>query len=132
MNTSYDQVYQTFLNNCKVSDIDLPQTPEKIYETIKNAVLHFNNKFRTTIVCDDVSEQLSEELTEDYLLIMAHYIRFIFLKNQKTYFESLWQPFSKDVGLKNFNTQIKSLETSVKEQKDTIDLLIMNMEDDYL
>lgn len=130
--TSYDTVWQTFLNNCKVSDIDLPQTPDKVYETIKNAVMHFNNRFRTSITCDDVLEQLSEELTEDYLLILAHYIRFIFLKNQKTYFESLWQPFKKDVGLNNFSTQIKSLEISVSEQERTIDRLIMNMEDDFL
>lgn len=130
--TAYDKVYTTFLNNCKVSDIDLPQTNEKIYEFIKNAVMHFNNRLRTSIVCDDVSEQLSEELSEDYLLILAHYIRLIFLINQKTYFESLWQPFQKDVGLKNFATQLKSLETSIKEQERTIDSLIVNMEDDFL
>lgn len=132
MNTSYDTVWQTFLNNCKVSDFDLPQTPELIYEYIKNAVMHFNNKFRTVITCDDTLEQLSEELSNDYLLILAHYIRLIFLKNQKTYFENLWQPFSKDVGLKNFTTQLTSLKSSVKEEQDTIDSLIANMEEDYL
>jgi hypothetical protein len=130
--TSYDDVWQTFLNNCKVSDIDLPQTPEKIYETIRNAIMHFNNKFRTIIVCDDINEELSEELSEDYLLILGHYIRFIFLKNQKTYYETLLQPFQKDIGFKNFTAQMKSLESSVSDQERTIDLLIMNMEEDYL
>lgn len=132
MNTSYDQIWQTFLNNCKVSDIDLPKTPEKIYEQIKNAVMYFNNKFRTKLVCDDNLEELNEELIEDHLLILANYIRYIFLVNQKTYYEALWNPFRKDVGLNNFSTQIKSLETSIKSQKDTIDLLIMNTEEDYL
>jgi hypothetical protein len=130
--TSYDQVWQTFLNNCKVSDIDLPQTPEKIYETIRNGVMHFNNRLREEVVCDDINETLDKELNNDLLLILAHFIRLIFLDNQKTYFESLWQPFSKDVGLKNFGTQLKSLETSVDKQERTIDSLIMYMEDDFL
>jgi hypothetical protein len=132
MNTSYDDIWTAFLNNCKVSDIDLPQIPEKMFEYIKNAVMHFNNRFRTTIVCDDNLEELSEELNNDYLLILAHYIRLNFLKNQRTYFESLWQPFSKDVGLKNFSTQLNSLKSSVQEQERTIDSLVMNMEDDFL
>lgn len=130
--TSYDNIWTTFLNNCKVSDIDLPQIPEQIYESIKNAVMHFNNRLRTTITCYDELEELNEELDDDHLLILAHYIRLIFLRNQKTFFESLWQPFSKDVGLKNFSTQLKSLETSITEQERMIDSLIMNMEDDFL
>jgi hypothetical protein len=130
--TSYDQIWQTFLNNCKVSDIDLPQTNERIYEEIRNATMRFNNRLRTKLVCDDTTETISEELSEDYLLILAHYIRLNFLVNQKTYFESLWQPFQKDVGLKNFSTQLKSLETSITKQEQRIDSLIINMEDDYL
>ncbi len=132
MNTTYDQIWQTFLNNCKVSDIDLPQLPEKIYEEIKNAVTRFNNKMRTVITCDDATETLSEKLSEDHLLILAHYIRLTFLINQRTYFESLWQPFSSDVGLKNFGTQLNSLKTSVQEQERTIDSLIINTMEDFL
>ncbi|KON87345.1 hypothetical protein AF332_11250 [Sporosarcina globispora] len=130
--TTYDQIWQTFLNNCKVSDIDLPNTPEKIYEQIRNATMHFNNRLRKKIMCDDITETVSEELSEDSLLILAHYIRLLFLVNQKTYFESLWQPFSSDVGLRNFGTQLRSLETSVKEQERTIDTLIMYTEEDFL
>lgn len=130
--TSYDLVWETFLNNCKVSDIDLPQIPEQIYEVIKNGVMHFNNRLREELICDDLNEVLDKDLSNDHLLILAHYIRLIFLNNQKTYFESLWQPFQKDVGLRNFGTQLKSLEISVKEQQRTIDSLIMNMEVDFL
>ena len=130
--TSYDEIWTTFLNNCKVSDIDLPQTNTKIYEAIKNAVMHFNNRMRTKLVCDNTKEILNEKLSEDNLLILAHYIRLIFLVNQKTYFESLWQPFSSDVGLKNFGTQLRSLEVSVKEQEDKIDSLIINTMEDFL
>lgn len=98
--TSYDEIWTTFLNNCKVSDLDLPQTNKAIYESIRNAVMYMNNRLRTDLICDDVKETLNKEITQDHLLILANYIRYIFLINQKTYFENLWQPFSKDVGLK--------------------------------
>lgn len=130
--TTYDHLWQTFLNNCKVSDIDLPKLPEQIYEQIKNATMYFNNRLRTNVVCDDILEELSEELNEDNLLILANFIRLVFLINQKTYLENLWQPFQSDVGIKNFNSQIKSMENSIKEQKDTIDTLIFNTMEDYL
>ncbi|PKR82853.1 hypothetical protein [Heyndrickxia camelliae] len=132
MSTTYDRIYQTFLNNCKVSDIDLPSTDEGKYEMIKNAVLLFNNRLRTEIKCDDLTESVSEELNEDYLLIIAHYIRYSFLLNERTFFESLWQPFEKDVGLKNFSSQLTSLKNSVSEQERLIDRLIMNTEVDFL
>ncbi len=130
--TSYDQIWAAFLNNCKASDIDIPQTPEKIYETIRNAIMHFNNRLRDNLKWDDTLEEVDREMSDDHLLILAHYIRLIFLINQKTYFESVWQPFSKDVGTKNFSTQLRSLETSVTNQEKTIDRLIINMEEDFL
>ncbi|MEK4824629.1 hypothetical protein NSS71_08720 [Niallia sp. FSL W8-0951] len=130
--TSYDEIWTTFLNNCKVSDLDLPQTNKAIYESIRNAVMYMNNRLRTDLICDDVKETLNKEITQDHLLILANYIRYIFLINQKTYFENLWQPFSKDVGLKNFSTQLNSLKSSIELQDKTIDRLIMNTEVDFL
>lgn len=130
--TSYDVIYQTFLNNCKVSDIDLPQTNEGKYEAIKNAVLHLNNRLRTKYKADDVTESLDSDLNEDDLLILAQYIRLIFLINQRTYFESLWQPFSSDVGLRNFGSQLKSLEKSIESQEKNIESLITNAAEDFL
>lgn len=132
MNTSYDTVYQTFLNNCKVSDIDLPQTNEGRYEVIRNALLHFNNRMRTRYKADDLLESLDVELNEDEILILAHYIRLIFLINEKTYFESLWQPFTSDVGMKNFSSQNRSLENSIQRQENTIESLIVNAAEDFL
>lgn len=130
--TTYDMVWKTFLNNCKADDIDLPKTVEKIYENIKNGVMLFNNRMRTRIHCDDITETLSEELSEDSLLILAHFIRLAFLINQQTYYQSLFQPFASDIGLKNFNTQLRVLETSVSTQKTFIDNLIINTMEDFL
>lgn len=130
--TSYDKLWLTFLNNTKVDDLDLPQTPERIYEVIHNAILHFNNRLRDDLGYNDDLEQLDRELSNDHLIILAHYIRYSFLLNQLTYFQNVWQPFTKDVGMRNFSAQLKSLETSVDRQKETIDSLIMNMQVDFL
>lgn len=130
--TTYDMVWKTFLNNCKVSDIDLPKTTEKIYEEIKNGVILFNNRMRTHILCHDDTETLSENLSEDDLIILANFIRLVFLINQETYFQSIFQPFASDIGLKNFGTQLKTLETSIAKQKSFIDYLIINTMEDFL
>jgi len=132
MNTTYDEIWLTFLNNCKVTDIDLPQTNEKRYDAIKNAVLHFNNRLRDNLACDNSTETVSRKLNEDHLLILAHYIRLILLINQRTYFENLWQPFQHDVGLKNFQSQLNSLKDSVTQERNTIESLIFNSMEDFL
>lgn len=130
--TTFDQVWTTFMNNCKVSDIELPETDEKIYEYIKNAVMYFNNRMRTGLVCDATTELLNEELDDDQLLILANYIRLIFLVNQKTYYVNLWQPFSSNISLKSYKDQLKALETDITRQETVIDRLIANAEVDFL
>lgn len=131
-NTSYNEIWKTFLNNCKVSDIDLPQTDEQRYEVIKNAVLHFNNRLREDVKCDDSTEMVDRKLNGDHLLILAHYIRWSFLINQKTFLESLFQPFSHDVGIRNFKSQMDSLEKSIEKEEEIIEKLILNMAVDFL
>jgi hypothetical protein len=130
--TSYDEIWESFLINCKASDIDIPQLPEKIYEAIHNGIRHFNNRLREEMEWDDLNETVDRVMTNDHLLILSHYIRYFFLINQKTYFESVWQPFQKDVGVKNFSSQLKSIESSIYEEQKIIDRIIMNSEEDYL
>ncbi|MEC0584585.1 hypothetical protein P8854_22120, partial [Bacillus spizizenii] len=51
--TSYDQIWETFLNNCETSDFDVPQEEEDIYKSIRNAILHFNNRLRDNLKADN-------------------------------------------------------------------------------
>ncbi|MGM9986064.1 MAG: hypothetical protein ACI35O_02440 [Bacillaceae bacterium] len=132
MFTTYDEIWETFLLNCKTDDINIPQAQEKIYATIRNAVMHFKNRTRDKINCIDETETLDVKLSDDHLLILANFIRLIFLRNEKTYFETQWQPFQQDIGIRNFSSQIKSMEGSIEEQKDTIDEMFKNTEVDYL
>lgn len=83
--TSYDQIWETFLNNCETSDFDVPQQEEDIYKSIRNAILHFNNRLRDNLKADNSTETVNRELSEDDLLILAHFLRYIFLLNKRPY-----------------------------------------------
>lgn len=129
---TYDDIWEEFLQNYKVDDINLPQTTDAIYKIIRSAVRLMNNRLRLGLISDNSTETVVNLANEDQLIILANYIRLIMLKNDKKYYESLWQPMASDIGLRNFGTQLNSLKDSVKEQEKTIDDLIINTLEDYL
>ncbi|TPG68701.1 hypothetical protein EEL31_09305 [Brevibacillus laterosporus] len=131
-NTTYDQIYTTFITRCKVDDLELPQNDEQIYDFIHGAIMDYNNRLREDIDWDDTSETVSKKLPNDDLLLLAHYLRIIFLKNQLIYFTNTWQPFTKDIGLKNYQAQLRSLDTLVANEEKKIESIIQNRADDYL
>jgi hypothetical protein len=132
MATNYDTIWTTFLNKVKLSDIDLPTTTVKIHEAIHSAILSFNNRMRDSLDYDDSTETVSRELNNDDLLILAHFIRLDILNNQLIYFTNTWQPFAKDISLKNFSAQLKSQERLVEYQEKKIDELVVNQAVDFL
>ncbi|QDX94747.1 hypothetical protein EEL30_22150 [Brevibacillus laterosporus] len=131
-NTTYDQIYTTFITRCKVDDLELPQNDEQIYDFIHGAIMDYNNRLREDIDWDDTSETVSKKLPNDDLLLLAHYLRITFLKNQLIYFTNTWQPFTKDIGLKNYQAQLRSLDTLVANEEKKVENIIQNRADDYL
>lgn len=132
---TYENVWKTFLDNYMINDADLPSVEEdleRIYQDIRNAVMRTNNRLRTTLVCNDEQEIIEGTNSEDMLFLIAHYIRLIYLINSKTLYESLYQPISQDVGIKNYSTQMTSLRTSIERQEAFIESVIFNMSDDFL
>ena len=132
MFTSYDTIWTTFLENSEMPDNELPKESEQIYPKIQNAILLFNNRMRTNVKCDDVTETIDIEMTGDQLVILAHYIKLVFLKNKKLYRETLLNPFQKEIGFKDYTAQINSLRASVTEQEKFIEGLIINQTEDFL
>lgn len=130
--TTYDELWAAFLNKTKINDLDLPQTDQQIYDTIHNAVRAFNNRLQDNLSYDDATETFGRELTDNEILLLTHFIRLIILENQLIYFSNLWNPFTKEIGLKNFGDQLKRLETLVENESKRIDSIIINMADDYL
>ena len=132
MFTSYDTIWTTFLENSEMPDNELPKESEQIYPKIQNAILLFNNRMRTNINCDDENETVDVKLTGDQLILLAQYIKLVFLKNKKLYRETLLNPFQKDIGFTHYTAQINSLRASVTEQEKLIEGLIINQTEDFL
>src|SRR5690606_35292649 len=128
----YEEIWMTFLDNYKVNDYDLPTNEERIYNDIKNAVRHFNNRMRTKLVCDNDSLSVEGSDSEDDLHIIAQYIRLIYLQNQKVLLQSLYQPISQDVGIKNYTSQMNAIQNSILNCKTDIEEFIFNTRESFL
>jgi hypothetical protein len=129
--TSYDEIWESFLENCKTDKMNLPTTSDRIYAMIKNAVKHYNNRMGTKYVCDDIMENINDKLSDDELIILAHYIKLIFLRNDKNDYITIWGSFTKEVGQTNYSTILKGKENAVKEEEEEIEKLIYNTVDDW-
>lgn len=128
---SYDDIWEAFLENYKVEDIDLPH-PEQVPSVIQNALRLFNNRMGTDFKCNHVSELIEGLSGDNNLILISHYIKLVQLKNSKVLYEKLYNPFAADVGVRNFKTQLDSLNNSIVEQKKFIDELIFNTMEDYI
>lgn len=129
---TYDDIWMSFLDVYKVNAKDVSQTEDKIYDDIRNGVMLYNNRMRTKFVADDTSETVIGACTYDERLLIAAYIKLTYLNNSKTVYETLYQPISPDVGIRNYNTQINSLSNSIKRQQDYIEDMIFNAREDLL
>lgn len=130
--TTYDDIYTEFITKCQTDTINLPSTTDKIYDTIHSAIRHFNSRLRDTLSWDDLSESVDRDLSNDELILLAHFLRLSFLENQLISFSTIWQPFQSDIGLRNYQSQVKSLESLVTMEKDLIESLIDKTQEDYL
>lgn len=130
--TTYDDLYETFMSINKTDDFNLPQTDEKRYAFIQSAVKKYNNRMREKITCNDSLEMLSEELDEDRLLVMIHCMKYIFLDNELTYFSTIFSPFTKEVGINNYSSQLKAKQEKVKLEEEEIGAVIRNMRTDFM
>jgi hypothetical protein len=130
--TTYDEIWSEFLTNCKTSDINLPNTDEKRYSMIKSAIRHYNNRLNDTLKCDDTAETVNRQLTDNELIIIAHYIRLSFFENELINFTTIWTPFTKEIGVRTIKEQMSALSSLVTMENNLIEDLILNSSTDYL
>ena len=130
--TTYDELYEVFIVNCRGEGSSMPITTEQIYNNIKNAVLLFNNRFRDNLQCNDDAETFSRKLSGDELLVIAHFIRLTVLKNNRTYKNSIFTTFTKEIGVRNIGAQLNSLKDEIEAEERTIKQLIFNMTDESI
>jgi hypothetical protein len=130
--TSYDIIWTEFIGNCETEDINLPNTQEKIYDAIHSAVRKFNSRLERAVSYDDLNEIISEDLNDSDLLNLAHMLRWAFLRNQKTFFVTTWQPFQQDIGLKNFKAQVDGLQELINDAEKEIENIIRNSATEFI
>src|SRR5690625_1460441 len=108
--TTYDDIWLSFINRCKTSDLVLPTATEQIHETIQNAIRLYNNRMQDNLAGDNESESFDRKLNGDEILLLSHYIRLIILENELIYFSTTYTPFTKELGARNVGTQQVRLE----------------------
>lgn len=131
MLTTYDDIWECFIDNCGVDESTLPQTDEGKYILIKNGAIKYNttvDKSEAKIKCDEYMEQINLSLDYDRLLILAYCMRYTFLENELIAFEQVWQPFSSDIGQKFYREQIQGRENTLTRTKKEIDRLLDNID----
>ena len=130
--TTYDELYTLFITNYSSDGLFLPRTVEQQYNTIKNAVMLFNNRIRGNLICDDSTETVNRELSDDEKLIIARLIRLTLLRNTRTFKNSMFDTFTKEIGVKNINAQLNSLKDEIDAEESAISMLIFNMTDESI
>jgi len=131
MNTSYDEIFTCFINNCGIDTSRLPTEDSKLYEMIKNAIIHYNVflKDESPIIGNDEEELLNTELDGSRLLILAYCLKYVYLENELVGFEELWSPFQQEVGIKDYRSQVFARQDTLNRTTNKIIELLTSIED---
>lgn len=117
----------------KTDPINIPTEEQPKYDMIHSAIFLYNNRLRDyELNYDDSLEQVNRQLDSDEILILSRYMRLTFLENQLTEFATLYQPFAADIGLRNYQSQVKALQALVDNENNKIERIIDNLQVDYL
>lgn len=130
MNTTYDDIFECFIENTGVDTTQLPTEQEKIYGMIHNGIIHYNTKLDDgDINYDDISESIDTELDDKRILMLAYCIKYVYLENELVGFQELWTPFQKEIGIKNYKAQVTGREKTLERTDQKIIELITKIED---
>jgi hypothetical protein len=128
--TTYDDIWQTFRDNCGVDKDTLPQDDEGKYILIRNGIRKYNTwiDFEDKLIGDDALEIINKDIDDNRILILAYCIKHTVLENALTEYEQVWQPFTKEIGQKFYKDQINGRETRIQATKQEILQHISNIE----
>lgn len=125
---TYDELYTLFISTCSMEGLMLPKNDEQRYDVINSAVMRYNNRLRTNLKCDDEKEQITSEVegevSDDAQLIIAHFMRLILLNNALSYKNTIFTTFTKEIGVRNINSQTRSLQAMIENEEKEIDFLV--------
>ena len=128
---TYDDVWDSFLINYKTEAINIPTEKDTIHNLILTSVRRMNNKMNIKVTLNYELETVDGLIDDNYLLILAAYIKLLILENEKIYYTTLYQPMNADIGIRNYNATVSSMSEEIKRQEILIQELIFNMGGDF-
>lgn len=126
-NTTYQEVWNTFVNITGVVEEDLPQDDEGKYILINSGILKFNSITEDSekkLIGNEYMEELNIALDYNRLLLLCNCIKFIYLENEKNEYESVWGVFSNDIGLKFYGDTVKAKGNTLSSVEKEINRLL--------
>ena len=116
--TTFQEVWNTFVDFTGVVGEDLPQTEDGMYVLIKSGILKYNSVTEASeikLIGNEMTEELNVELDYDRLLLLSYCLKYIFLENEKNEYESVWGVFSNDIGLKFYGDTVKAKRNTLED-----------------
>ena len=130
-NTTYDEVYSLFMDISRTDSFNLPQTDDERYALINAGRLTYNNKTFGKVMQDDILEEFSEELDGNQQLLLANCMKLVCFDNLLADFISTYSLFQKEIGFKDYASQLKGREAYVARQERIIKELLFSMMESY-
>lgn len=130
-NTTYNQIWECFVNNCMVDIAMLPQTDEGKYILISEGCRYYNTLIddaEVNLKNNNELEKINVKLDDKRILLLAYCIRYKFLENEKIRFEQVWQPLSRDIGIKSYRDQINSRKETLDKTEREINRLLSRID----
>lgn len=126
-NTTYQEIWNTFVNIVGVVGEDLPQDDEGKYILINSGILRYNSLTEDSekkILGNDFAEEINISLDYNRLLLLCNCIKFIYLENEKNEYEAVWGVFSNDIGLKFYGDTVKAKRNTLVDTEKEINRLL--------
>lgn len=126
-NTTYQEIWNTFVNIVGVVREDLPQDNEGKYILINSGILRYNSLTEDSekkILSNDFAEEINISLDYNRLLLLCNCIKFIYLENEKNEYEAVWGVFSNDIGLKFYGDTVKAKRNTLVDTEKEINRLL--------
>ncbi|MGJ0846630.1 hypothetical protein ACR77J_08070 [Tissierella praeacuta] len=125
MNTTYDEIFQCFLENCGVDPSRLPTDEEKIYDLIKNAIRYYNAEIDILdavgkLSYNDTLEEINVTLDDTRMMLLVYCLKYIYLENQLIEFQEIWSPYQQELGFRNYKDQVGGRERSLERVRQDI------------
>lgn len=131
MLTTYDDVYKFFTEITRVDKIDLPISIEGQYDLINSGRMEFNMRREDSLVCHEESETLDRKLTDLELMLFGNCMKLVILKNMLSDFTSTYSMFQKEVGVKDYKSQLDARTWIVDRQESIIKDILFKMQEDF-